>query len=351
MAVIDAGSTGSRLHIYRYALDEKQSPVNIQEIFNQKINPGISTLNHSESSIDHYFNFLFKGAPEGEIPVYLYATAGMRLIPKMQQDKIYTLITHWFNQHPAWPLYKAKTITGQEEAIFDWLAINYITDENSSVPHPPVGVMDMGGASVQIVLPVEQQATSSLDNDLVHIQFKGQAITLFAHSFLGLGMTEVSHQFLNDPNCFPEGFTLPDGLVGHGDAYQCSKDITKLINHVQHVDKIVKNIVRTTPNIEWFTIGGLSYFAGDTVMTQESSQQFTLHHLIELSHHDFCQQEWGDSDENAEKNELSYQYCLLGAYYYSLITKGYGIDKDTPIHLFSKAQNTDWTLGVVLHQE
>ena len=159
LAVVDAGSTGSRLHIYAYDLDKHNTPINIKQKWLKKFSPGFATL-ENQTSMDAYLDSLFADAPITYLPIYFYATAGMRLLSQPKQQKLYAQLTHWFNQQSQWTLVKAKTITGNEEALFGWLSINSQLGTLIDKTKTPVGVMDMGGASVQIIFPVKKTPVS-----------------------------------------------------------------------------------------------------------------------------------------------------------------------------------------------
>jgi hypothetical protein len=40
----------------------------------------------------------------------------------------------------------------------------------------------------------------------------------------------------------------------------------------------------------------------------------------------------------------------MASYYHALMDKGYGLNSEASINLTSNDAETDWTLGVVLHQ-
>ena len=210
IAVIDAGSTGSRVHVYAYDRDETNTPININEVWTKKIKPGFASIEPNYNTIEAYLITLLSGAPNQQIPVYFYATAGMRLLPSAKQTLYYQELQRWFAQQDQWHLIDAKTITGNEEALYDWLSVNYHLGTLKSASNKVVGVMDMGGASVQIVFPIEKSEKIN-HNSRVELDLYGQHINLYVHSFLGLGQTEMSHQFLNSASCFANDYPLPDG--------------------------------------------------------------------------------------------------------------------------------------------
>lgn len=154
IAVIDAGSSSSRLHIYAYDLDETNTPIAIREIWNRKAVPGLPTIEHENKSVSAYMEKLFSDAPAVLMPVYFYSTAGMRLLPKTHHRNVNQLVAEWFDRQYYWRLVTARTISGTEEGIFAWLATNYQLNLFQQEPQTLAGVMDIGGASVQIVIPV-----------------------------------------------------------------------------------------------------------------------------------------------------------------------------------------------------
>jgi len=347
VGVVDVGSTGSRLHVYVHACDGQNTNL-LKEVWSKKINPGFSSLEPKQSVIDAYLKNLFDGAP-AHIPVYFYATAGMRLLPNDVQHAYYDAVNHWFN-HSAWNLIEAKTITGREEGVFAWLAVN---QERKSFPgkgNAPeeIGVMDMGGASVQLVTSVTSPDGKNPD-DLIHIKLDNKDITLFVHSFLGLGATLVSQQFLNTPACFPEGYPLPDGSMGHGDAESCSEAVSQIINNVHTVNTTIQPALYFESPKTWYVLGGLAYLLKETPFRQDETPATTAW-LIQQANNAVCRRVWSDLHSEYPEYERLSQGCLMASYYHALLNKGYGLGPEEPIYVTSNDAETDWTLGVVLHQ-
>ncbi|WP_094092317.1 acetate and sugar kinases/Hsc70/actin family protein [Legionella clemsonensis] len=349
IAVVDAGSTGSRVHIYAYDFDSStQSPINIAEVWSKKIKPGFATIEANPPTIDAYLTTLFSGAPESNLPVYFYATAGMRLLPKPKQQQLYSLLQGWFNEQANWQLQQAKTITGTEEGLLGWLAVNYQRGSLDSTNQELAGVMDMGGASVQIIFPVEK-ADGINPQDLQHIDLYGRHLTLFVHSFLGLGQTEVTHQFLDESVCFANNYELPTGQPAAGDAYSCESDVAYLMNSVHRVNRVVQPVMTTNPVNNWFVIGGMAELTRSKPFQLEN--QFSSQDLLEQANTQVCHQDWSSLINQYPNNDYLYGYCLFPAYYYALIVDGYGLQPQQILNLMAPNQNSDWTLGVVLKQK
>lgn len=347
MAVIDAGSSGSRLHIYEYDLDASNTPIQIHEIWAKKTKPGLSSVEANPATIEAYLLSVFAGSPtHPKIPVYFYATAGMRLVPESKQKLYYQHLKQWFTHQPQWQLMDAKTIPGTQEALYDWLSVNYLLGTLQSVNNESIGVMDMGGASVQIVFPVRDNGETNTKNQTT-VQLYGQRIRLAVHSFLGLGQTEMSHQFLNSSSCYANEYPLPDGDLGLGNAYSCKQEVASLMNQVHKVNHTIQPLLAENPVDSWYSLGGISFLASDNIFHFKNNQ-LTSQDLLEQADNQVCKQSWGQLNSKHPNKEYLYQFCLFASYYYALLVDGYGLYPEQAIHYLPADEAMDWTIGVVL---
>lgn len=350
IAVVDAGSTGSRLHVYAYSLDTNNSPINIQEIFTKKVQPGFASINDDQSTINHYAETLFSDSSFKNIPLYFYATAGMRLLSYQKQQAYYDKLKQWFASQNQWQLISAKTIKGTEEGLFGWLAVNYQLGRLASSDQPLVGVMDTGGASVQISFPVTNSQSINPD-DLLNIDLYGRTIQVFSHSFLGLGQNEIASHFLDVAECFSNDYPLPSGAIGQGNVALCGAATDSLINGVHHVDTTIKPAIKSNPIKSWYAIGGISYMV-QTPPLAFTNNQFTNVELAEQTNDNLCHPAWSTLISQYPTNTYLSNSCLNASYFYTLLVEGYGINKNEPIQYFPVNQSSnDWTLGVILHHE
>lgn len=340
IGVVDVGSTGSRLFLYTYDRDEAGYPIHIQEQWSKKVTPGLATLDLQQETIDTYLDELFATPMNSKIPVYVYATAGMRLRSNAKQQAYYRAVEQWFNTHPTpWTLVEAKTITGKEEGVYGWLAVNYKIDSFSDESAERVGVMDTGGASVQVVFPVSEAITlSSAYSENVTIY--GKTYTLYAYSALGLGQTLVAQQFLNHSACYPRDYLLADKEKASGDAFSCVKDIAHLVNDVHHVSEEVSPLVSRKTR-DWYAMGGVTYIARSTLFNFNDS--FMPEQLLQAAQQKACSRSWSEVVADAPND--ADMACLMGSYYYALMVEGYGISTNDTLNLMPDA---GWTLGVVL---
>ncbi|VEG89913.1 multidrug DMT transporter permease [Legionella spiritensis] len=347
VAVVDAGSTGSRLHVYSYDVDETNTPIHISEKWSKKIKPGFASIEGNQATIDAYLTSLFSDVSNVSLPVFFYATAGMRLLPQPLQQQRYDYLKNWFHNQSQWTLIDARTITGSEEGLFDWLSVNYQLGNLNSEDKNTAGVMDMGGASVQIIFPVPNNMAGS--GDIKDVTVYGRHFTIFIHSFLGLGQTEVTHQFLNSNYCFITDYLLPDGLNASGDAYRCKKAVLPLMKNVHHVNRIVHPAIEATPATDWYVMGGVADLVKSKPFNFPNSQ-FTNEELLVQADTEVCRQQWSSLQNQYPDNDYLYGYCLFPAYYYALMVEGYGLGAKQPVHIMNENQSADWTMGVVLHQ-
>lgn len=349
ITVIDAGSTGSRVHIFSYDLDKTNTPINIAELWSKKTKPGFATLESNQSTIDAYLTTLLTGAPVQHMPVYFYATAGMRLVPQAKQKIYYQNLNNWFKQQADWQLIDSKTITGDDEALYDWLAVNYHLNTLKSSSKQSIGVLDIGGVSTQIAFPLQKDSNPNLNRgSQIELDLYGQHINLFIHSFLGLGQNEMTHQLLDSTACFTNNYPLPDGEVGQGNAPECAEEVTSLINGVHKANSVVQPTLTNNPVNSWYAIGGIANLA-ESKPFQFPNNQLTTQDFLQQGNNLACHQQWEELSSQYPTNEYLDAHCLLPAFYYALMVNGYGISPSQAVNYVPSAQNLDWTMGVVLH--
>ncbi|KAK2572368.1 Cell division cycle protein 23-like protein [Acropora cervicornis] len=199
--VIDCGSSGSRVFIYYWP------PHN-----------GISSLvdhpSQASSYLEPLLDFAAQQIPSDkhmETPLYILATAGMRMLSLADQESILDDLRvdiplkynfHFISSH-------VEVITGKQEGIYSWIGVNFelgrfdhshestgSTALNSSVSEVPrkstVGSLDMGGGSAQIAFEVGKSVWVPSDlNAQVNLGCDShQTIhnyNLYVATFLGFG--------------------------------------------------------------------------------------------------------------------------------------------------------------------
>ena len=161
--IFDAGSTGTRVHVYAWRLNDNASPtVSTAPSWSEKVSPGISSFfpENEAGAGDSILPLL--AVAERVVPalerarciVMLRATAGMRLIPRRAQAAIYDSLHNTVITRSGFRPARADfaTLSGSEEGIFGWLATNHLLVSAgllSASRLGAVGAIDLGGGSTQ----------------------------------------------------------------------------------------------------------------------------------------------------------------------------------------------------------
>lgn len=191
--VIDMGSSGSRVFVYFWPqhTGKPNELLNIQQMRDQerkavvkKIKPGLSSLADTPEKVDGYIQPLLDYAASKipsskhhETPLYILATAGMRMLPQSKQDDLLGRLREGVpkNYKFLFSDTNVEIISGKQEGVYAWIGINYVLGRFSHDESDPyqvsidipgdgklirkrtVGVLDMGGGSAQVAFEVPQK--------------------------------------------------------------------------------------------------------------------------------------------------------------------------------------------------
>ncbi|TPX31124.1 hypothetical protein SmJEL517_g05458 [Synchytrium microbalum] len=236
--IIDAGSSGSRVLVYSWKAGAGGSGV--LETGLSEIEPGAvdghewflkeepgeffglsSLASHASGASTHLrplLDFASKLVPQdqqSETPIYLFATAGMRLVAPEKQTAIldaactfikaeYTFsVAGGCNRH-------VRVISGELEGILGWIAVNRLLggfdakhDATLKKNHPTTfGFLDMGGASAQIAFEPTVAMADRHSDDLTDVKLRLQDGSERLHrvsvtTFLGFGVNEARRRFVD----------------------------------------------------------------------------------------------------------------------------------------------------------
>ncbi|XP_071090176.1 ectonucleoside triphosphate diphosphohydrolase 4-like [Haliotis cracherodii] len=259
--VIDCGSSGSRIYVY-YWPPHSGKPgelLNIQQLRDgegnlvvKKVAPGLSEYEDTPHDASDHISKLLRYASQyipkehhKETPLYILATAGMRMIPEKAQKAILTdLLTDipkLFDFQVAENHF--EVISGKLEGVYAWIAVNYVLDKFSHGPEDhalvsvklpgqggkthlrrrTVGMMDMGGGSVQIAfevlnereeLPKHLVAEVNLgcqDSDTEH------TYRVYVTTFLGYGANSARERY--EEKLLKQAAKLGDSRPGQNTTY------------------------------------------------------------------------------------------------------------------------------------
>lgn len=151
-----------------------------------------------------------KAIPESEqscTPVAVKATAGLRLLGKKDSDAILDRVRKYLEEE--WPfsvVSKADEgvaiMEGKDEGVYAWVTINYLLGSigPNAKPGESAAVMDLGGASTQIVFePSFKSKDVALQpgDHVYELSLPSGDHTLYQHSHLGYGLMQARRSVHN----------------------------------------------------------------------------------------------------------------------------------------------------------
>ncbi|CAL5871125.1 uncharacterized protein PFLUO_LOCUS5371 [Penicillium psychrofluorescens] len=222
--MIDAGSTGSRIHVYRFN-NCGPTPELENEVFEQtkKVEGGSSGLSSYKEdaegaahSLDPLMEVAVQNVPEEYrpcTPLAVKATAGLRLLGPSMSDNILEAVRHRLETAYPFPVVSkekggVEIMDGKDEGVYAWITTNYLLGKIGGPDQTPTAaVFDLGGGSTQIVFEptFEQSASGGMPERLAEgdhkydLQFGGRHFELYQHSHLGYGLMsarEAVHKYL-----------------------------------------------------------------------------------------------------------------------------------------------------------
>lgn len=228
-----------------------------------------------------------------DYPIYLGATAGMRMLTHSNRTRLLNAVRTLLNDKTFCPFQfrdvQARVISGEEEAAYAWLAVNqlsgtlHLNDNRHSAKmsldsSQTYGILELGGASTQVCF-------QEPDNDIMQGHFKlqlgqGPVWNLYAHSFLQYGINQASQRF--------------EALVLGGDPSQSSRNPCLPQGATQQVDtniRIGKDGLETWDTKESGTVG-----AGEPIQVLQNQAGIDfevcrnlVRRLVHKERNQFCQ--------------------------------------------------------------
>ncbi|KAJ7704696.1 nucleoside phosphatase family-domain-containing protein [Mycena olivaceomarginata] len=208
--MLDAGSTGSRIHIYKFNNCGPQ-PSYEWEVFRQtEPRPGggglsayASNPKEAAASLTVLLDEAMRVVPKDLrkcTPVAVKATAGLRRLPGSQATDILAAVKELLRSGYPFAISEKEgeeaavsIMGGADEGVFAWVTANYLLGalSPSSSSKPTYAVLDLGGGSTQIVFApaANAEAPPLLEGEHKYdLEFAGSTRALYQHSYLGYGL-------------------------------------------------------------------------------------------------------------------------------------------------------------------
>ena len=400
------GVKGTRLYVYRWLKNsyarESLKDVELQSLpdirtkkkWTQKTKPGISTFGgHPERIGPDHLRDLFENAKSivpkhatEETPIFLMATAGMRLLPPQQRVAILKSVCEYAQSTTKFLItdcdLQFKVISGDTEGLYGWIAANYLLGgfdpqiENTGADHRTFGFLDMGGASAQIAFAPNSTEAQRHANDLTLVRMRnvnGDAMEhrVFSTTWLRFGVHEARSRYVEaleksketagakqllDP-CLPDGLTLtpagdiflPDDktidgksllLKGTGNFEECLKRTQPLLGkdleceddpcpvagvHVPAIDFDVNHFVGVSEY--WHT-------THEIFQLDEPDKSYDLN-TYQQRVHKFCSQNWHQIEIGLKEGKWGHKVdetraaeaCFKASWLLNLLHEGIGVPR------------------------
>lgn len=213
--MIDAGSTGSRIHVYRFNNCGPTPELEKEDFKMTEPKPqgsGLSSYNGdpeaAAKSLDVLMEVALNSIPEklqGCSPVAVKATAGLRKIGEEAANVILAAVRERLETKYPFPVVSeekggVEVMEGTDEGVYAWITTNYLLGKiGGPDKSPTAAVFDLGGGSTQIVFqptfpedPNGGMPERMKEGDHKYgLSFGGRDFELYQHSYLGYGLNEA----------------------------------------------------------------------------------------------------------------------------------------------------------------
>lgn len=195
--MIDAGSTGSRIHTYTFR--RGAAPAHKLDLLYEDfypLKPGLSAFKDDPVKAAESLKPLLERARakvpaslRENTPVVLRATAGLRMVGEDAAEgilkEVRTLLkASGFLFEDNW----ASILGGNEEAVYSWMTVNYLLEREVG---DTVGTLEMGGGSAQVAF-VPRDGSEKLEGNCStrgeSVEYGGKTIPLYTTSHLDFGL-------------------------------------------------------------------------------------------------------------------------------------------------------------------
>lgn len=403
--VLDAGSSHTNVYVYEWPAEKENDTgvvyqVDVCEVEGPGISAYANDVEKAGASLKQCMDKAKASVPSKKrknTPVYLGATAGMRLLSLQNKDaseKVLSAIQSTLQSYPF--SYKgSRILSGQEEGAYGWITINYLMGNFKESIWPSflprifsspgtTGALDLGGASTQITFVPDKAV--ALPTDAINFHLYGNNYTVYTHSFLCYGKDQAmrlklaidaqgaSRGFHIDP-CYHRGYkkivniselltnpcTAPNlqpppsfkhfQLDGAGNYERCLASIQKIFNVSQcPYSNCAFNGIFMPPVTGNFGAFSAFYYVMDFLNVTNEPLEEVIQALKT-----FCATPWTkvkDQFPNIKEKYLT-DYCFSGTYIVALLNERFSFDPEkwSRVHFLKKIASSDagWTLGYMLN--
>ncbi|XP_020796341.2 ectonucleoside triphosphate diphosphohydrolase 1 isoform X2 [Boleophthalmus pectinirostris] len=393
--VLDAGSSHTAMYIYQWPAEKDNNTGRVEQTNSCKVKgPGISSYASDPKMAAQSLQVCMKEAEQyvpserhQETPLYLGATAGMRLLNienSAASDQVFQAVSESLQKSP-FSFQGARILSGQEEGAFGWVTVNYL-DDRLKQGLETTGALDLGGASTQISFISDTFDSLESPTNAVTFRLYGNDYNLYTHSFLCYGKDQVlrmsiAHQTKSGPGsisdpCFHNGYNEIKNYTvvydspcvsarkptsgpatfthsGRGNFDQCQELVKNVFDFTQCKYSQCSFNGVFQPTLQGpFVAFSAYFFVMDFLNLTDTSVPLEK---VKEALAGFCATPWDTIKTRYPSVKLKYlsEYCFSGTYILTLLTEGYNFTSETfsNIKFIKKIKGSDagWTLGYMLN--
>ncbi|XP_025787499.1 ectonucleoside triphosphate diphosphohydrolase 6 isoform X3 [Puma concolor] len=319
--MFDAGSTGTRVHIFQFARQPGETPTLTHETF-KALKPGLSAYADDVEKVKEVF----------------------KASPFLVGDDCVSIMN------------------GTDEGVSAWITVNFLTGSLKTPGRSSVGMLDLGGGSTQITfLPrVEDTLQTSPPGYLTSLQMFNQTYKLYSYSYLGLGLMSARLAILGGMEgkpaedgkelvspCLSPGFT---GEWQHAEiTYRISGQKAAVNLHelcASRVSEILRNKVHRTEEVKDVDFYAFSYYydlAANVGLIDVEKGGSLVVGDFDIAAKYVCR--------TAETHPPGNPFLCMDLTYISLLLQEFGFPENKVLKLTRKINNveTSWALGAIFH--
>jgi len=350
--IVDAGSSGTRLHLFKYE-NKEPLPV-IQDILTESNEIPISSYNSRptlvlESIADLVNKAVTKLQSDhvdlSSVSFDFYGTAGMRLLARDEAENVYKNINTYLRAHFPFQFQHINTLNDTMEGVYGWLDVNYLGHRFDNNADQPMGIIDLGGASVEIAFATTQHAAPE---NVVTITINNKKYKIFSKNFLSLGQDEARSTINNDEianTCYPLNFKIKlhnQDEMGNYQFATCRSLYGELLKKYQVLEQIPSH-----NDIPFVAYSGAHYTLSFFDVGNRATQPVVDSHIQTE-----CAKPWEQLKHDHAQTPEKYAsiYCANGAYLSELLFNVLQLKEgELSVSNQINQQKIDWTLGALLY--
>ncbi|KAG7480424.1 hypothetical protein MATL_G00055940 [Megalops atlanticus] len=404
--VLDAGSSHTAMYVYKWPADKQNGTGIVTQHSECHVKGGgISSYAKQRGgagrSLETCLNQATTDIPKSRhhlTPVYLGATAGMRLLnisDPTESEQIMEEVGQKIRSYP-FSFRGAAILSGREEGAYGWVTVNYLLENFIKYGFvgrwlwpgkETVGALDFGGASTQITF-VTREAVEDEANRMT-LRLYGQEYTLYTHSFLCYGRDQVLRRLLaqlmqsqgngniSHP-CYPSGhrvslnlekvFDSPCTVRQRPASYDGQKTLSvQGTGHYEHCLGNVSQIFSFSscsfsrcsfdgvfqPSLSGGFLAFSAFFYIHSFLQRTTGITVTSPSLLQEAARIVCNMSFEEMLEKAPDQKSRLQdYCAASVFVQVLMLRGYGFNESSfpRVSFQKKAGDTSvgWALGYML---